>query len=33
MALEIIENSKDVAEVKTGCCVSDVWYVDPVDLG
>ena len=30
--LEIIEVGLQAKEVKSGCCLSDVWVVDPIDL-
>lgn len=30
--MEIIENSKEAKELKTGCCGADIWFVDPVDI-
>lgn len=32
MELEVIDSSKEAKEIKVGCCTSDVWFVDPMDV-
>jgi hypothetical protein len=32
MEMEIVEEAKKALELKSSCCGSDTWFVDPVDL-